>query len=804
MGMPSDWTSYLDSGYRWNVQPGGTLTFSFYETGSTLYGSTPTGISEVPDAVKDNIRGIMSAMERFIAIDFVEVADSSSTYGQLRFMNDTGTSYAYAYYPSTWGSGAAGDVHLNPSYNNTGSNGWASAPGNHGYQALWHEIGHALGLKHPFEGSVQAPAGLDNFNFTTMTYNFTGGEPTSWMPGDIYVLQQIYGANTGWAAGDTVYTFSQTDAFSDGTASYGTASLNALAVIWDGGGNDTLDLSAVSTSGLRIDLTPGTGIVTNASAYNTTSYSDNWGTKEAGTFYLTATGSFIAYNVTIENAIGSAAADIIIGNAADNVLDGGAGADQMSGGAGDDTYVVDNAGDVVTEAASAGYDQVYAGISYVLPANVEKLYLPGTAAINGTGNALNNTLYGNGAANVLDGGAGADALVGGNGNDIYYIDNVGDVVQEYSAGGSDRIFTSVSYTLPAEVEYLWLLGSTGTSIKKRLTLVDVARHAKVSPMAVSHVLFGTGEGVIRVGAKRRRESPLRRRVGLRPQSSRAAVGGEKSGIVGVIANDWQHPTELRVLAYIQYWADHYGFRVLALQANKKLDPIKEYVADFSSRGIDGLLFLAYGNDDLWPQLQEVLRPIQHVIALLGQPLLESGCSIDCDYAQGAMMAVKHLRGQGRKKIVQVLEDLDSQPNRERWRGFLDAHRELGVEAGEEQLCIATKDWEPDHEGFVDLVDDLVRRRGADAIMADSDLGAVSLLRVIRRKGIRVPDDVAVMGWGNENPGRWFDPPISSVNVMIRETVGAAMEILSAMVNEKAEVVAESRLIEPELMIRETA
>ncbi len=49
------------------------------------------------------------------------------------------------------------------------------------------------------------------------------------MPGDIYVLQQIYGTNTSWAAGDTVYTFSQTDAFTDGTTSYGTTSLSAIA-----------------------------------------------------------------------------------------------------------------------------------------------------------------------------------------------------------------------------------------------------------------------------------------------------------------------------------------------------------------------------------------------------------------------------------------------------------------------------------------------------------------------------------------------------------------------------------------------
>ena len=75
------------------------------------------------------------------------------------------------------------------------------------------------------------------------------------------------------------------------------------------------------------------------------------------------------------------------------MLDGGAGADTMSGGAGNDTYVVDDAGDVVTEAAGEGTDTVRARVSYTLGANVENLTLTGTGAINGTGNALDNVAH---------------------------------------------------------------------------------------------------------------------------------------------------------------------------------------------------------------------------------------------------------------------------------------------------------------------------------------------------------------------------------------------------------------------------
>jgi Ca2+-binding RTX toxin-like protein len=134
---------------------------------------------------------------------------------------------------------------------------------------------------------------------------------------------------------------------------------------------------------------------------------------------------------------GNASANVLTGNSGNNVLDGGEGADKMSGGLGNDTYVVDVATDVVTEAPEAGVDTVRASINYVLGATLENLELTGGANLNGTGNSIINTLTGNSGNNVLIGLAGKDKLDGGAGDDV--LD--GGVGQDTVTGGTgdDRI-----------------------------------------------------------------------------------------------------------------------------------------------------------------------------------------------------------------------------------------------------------------------------------------------------------------------------------------------------------------------------
>ncbi|TLD45002.1 MAG: Calcium-dependent protease [Accumulibacter sp.] len=181
----------------------------------------------------------------------------------------------------------------------------------------------------------------------------------------------------------------------------------------------------------------------------------------------------IAAGTIIENADSGDGNDTLIGNDAANslrgwrgndFLDGGTGVDTLDGGAGDDVYVVDVAADVIVERPGGGTDTVRTTLaSYLLGLELENLVFIGTGNFSGTGNAAANVMVGGAGNDSLTGGLGADVLRGGSGDDTYWVDSLGDSVVEAAGEGFDKVISSLSWTLGANVEQLSLSGTAAIS-----------------------------------------------------------------------------------------------------------------------------------------------------------------------------------------------------------------------------------------------------------------------------------------------------------------------------------------------------
>nr|WP_071102575.1 M10 family metallopeptidase C-terminal domain-containing protein [Moorena producens] len=404
---------------------GVNLTYSFGEWGSSWYktnygDSEPwSGFSPLTSIQRIAAENALKAWSEVANINFTKVIDSKKVAGDIRFAKSSKPNTAWAYFP--YASTEAGDIwfsHSN-SYN-------TATKGTYGYQTFLHEIGHALGLKHPHEkdgSGVVANLNIDTTAYTVMSYRSYVNQPlsaysqkffpTTPMLHDIAAIQYIYGANMNTRKGNTVYKWAPGQ--------------QILETIWDAGGNDTIDWSNQS-SNAKINLNAGQWSELGPAYWN----GKEWESRTLA----------IAYGVTIENGIGGSGNDTIYGNNVANVLQGGEGNDYLSGGSGNDFL-----------SGGTGSDRIYGG------SGNDNLYgSSGNDTLSGSSG--NDLLSGSSGNDYLHGGTGSDRMYGGSGNDRYVVDTIGDRVVEYTNQGIDRVYASITYQLGAHLENLTLTGTS--------------------------------------------------------------------------------------------------------------------------------------------------------------------------------------------------------------------------------------------------------------------------------------------------------------------------------------------------------
>lgn len=301
----------------WATKPGQAvaLTFSFMTAQPSYVATESGGIGFIsPDEnYKQAVRTILQKLQSETGLTFTEVSDGASIFGQLRFgANQQFETKGYAYLPGSVSDDRQGDVWMDK------ESLLRLLPGQEGWQALLHEIAHALGLSHPRfvsdsnSGSVLLSEWNNNAYTVMSSVNASPGLWQSWYaPFDIQALQALYGASANSTpAQNNHYRLNNADG-------------QFLQTLIDLGGTDTIDASGLSVGAL-LDLRPGKFISAGKDSTGVASWSN----------------IFVSDSTLIERVYDTRFDDVIWGNALDNQIYWSAGNDVIDGQAGTDTVVV--------------------------------------------------------------------------------------------------------------------------------------------------------------------------------------------------------------------------------------------------------------------------------------------------------------------------------------------------------------------------------------------------------------------------------------------------------------------------------
>jgi DNA-binding LacI/PurR family transcriptional regulator len=322
-----------------------------------------------------------------------------------------------------------------------------------------------------------------------------------------------------------------------------------------------------------------------------------------------------------------------------------------------------------------------------------------------------------------------------------------------------------------------------------VTMMAIAKRLGVSPATVSYVLNGKGrENRISKATIEAVEDAVRR-LNFRPNHAARQLAGGRSNAVGVLIGT-EAPADPRLIGKMETLAARRGIRFMVGHALGTRERVKEYLDDFFARGVDAIISIFHSHPEygkaVLPELSRFPRVVYYEEPKGARALrsaLAGACWVAPDYYRLGQLVTQHLIDRKRQRIAIVLRDTMFASLAMRYLAYRDTLKAARRKVDRRLAWIMDRQpgmqWTDEFsaERARQAVDNLVVAGRADAIVAMNDTYAARLLAALRQRGLRVPDDVAVVGGDNFDVGTLVEPELTTTDLRIDDLAQETVKLL---------------------------
>lgn len=330
----------------------------------------------------------------------------------------------------------------------------------------------------------------------------------------------------------------------------------------------------------------------------------------------------------------------------------------------------------------------------------------------------------------------------------------------------------------------------------QITLKDIARMADVAESTVSRALNDKpGVG---------RETKLKilkiaKENNYRPNQLARGLAAKRTNMIAVILAEMDSPGNIEIVKSIEKAAESAGYQIILCNTNNQEEKEKSYLSLLESNQVDGAIFI--GGKLVGSHLLRASFSQDNTIVLVNRLAEENFfTSVLTDYSQGIYKAVEHLVEEDFKKIALVCGENDDLIEEEKISGYKNALRDAGLEVNDELIFSTAADRQSGYNVFLEIIEgDII----PDAFISTRELTTIGLVEAIKMGGYFIPDDFAVVGYGDNILTSVIDPPLTVLSEPVEKLGKYSLEFLLKLINDELDS-QQIKVLTPELIIRETS